>query len=336
MVVWCQQKKKLRKCVAGEWLHVNHWLVALIIFTFGRKAKARMSKDDDESTMEQPRPRETVMKHKIDQNGHFLPFHGVTIVHKVIQDSSSDTNDGEHAEISTSLVFLANVERFLRQSALLSTYYAPLPSSSYHMTLYSVQNAHEQTLTQWRHYIQQHTDRWCQLHSLLGQPLAAHFQPRVLVTKLYHQGSIGLEVALSSQDVQTATQIRQDCVDVMMMPSDERRRVREKARPSHTFHVTLAYQTRAIPIEHQWAVQLEIARLMTECTDTMMATTRTTDDKDNTSNTSTSNKPHDNATTPTSLFLNLGPPQLCAFSDMTAFPEWTDPAKGWPYLSGTG
>ena len=142
------------------------------------------------------------MNRKLDSQGNYLPFHGITVVHSLQK---------------ASLAKLAKIEPFLRQSPLLSQYYAPLPLSSYHMTLYDVETARGKTLEEWQRHVQQEQAQhftWSKLASILchaterdGNP----FAPQVMLTQVDYYSDDNVMVlllALNRQDLETAKSIR--------------------------------------------------------------------------------------------------------------------------------
>src|SRR5438132_557947 len=62
---------------------------------------------------------EEAYNRKINRDGTYRPFHGYTVVSMVVDDLSS-------------------IEQFIKESKYISKYYSPLPSSSYHVTVFNV------------------------------------------------------------------------------------------------------------------------------------------------------------------------------------------------------
>jgi hypothetical protein len=152
---------------------------------------------------------------KIDQNGKYLPFAGVTVISPVVQEDTTFWS-----ELHT-----------LVSNPVLVKYFTPLPYKSYHMTTNNL--CVQASYDDWHEFI----DRNLSFFEALSNELLNNvFEPTVAITGLTTDGAIQLTVNFnpSDQEDHVLTIARKyKCIDGVPFQ----------------FHITLAYQYK--PISHK-------------------------------------------------------------------------------------
>ena len=154
------------------------------------------------------------MSRKITNTGVYIPYNGITVIHKVHH---------KHRDL------MQRIERTIKRSPTVSRFWSALPAKSYHMTLHDVDSQLGVSDEIWIATANARTDTWKALSRELDN--YRHFKPVGTIRSFYHRGTIGIEVALSYQDTQVAEEIRAKLCNIT--GTALRRRV---------YHITLAYQ----------------------------------------------------------------------------------------------
>ncbi|NBX85569.1 MAG: DUF1868 domain-containing protein [Gammaproteobacteria bacterium] len=153
---------------------------------------------------------------KINPNGLYLPFPGITVVASIFQED---------------LNFWNQIYQLLSQSELIKTYFSPLPVDSYHVTTLNLCVASDFQAQEWPIYL--HT-ALKHVYQPIWQYLHAHaFKPEIHFEHIHTQGAIQLVFTLPEHQqtiiVETAKQFG---LETQIPPA---------------YHMTLAYQYRDIP-----------------------------------------------------------------------------------------
>ena len=222
----------------------------------------------------------TAYNRKVNTDGTYRPFHGYTVVSMLEND-------------------LSCVENYIKNNTLLSSYFAPLPSSSYHMTIFNIW-AHSNNLlsmqkkwliTMKENFLKTEMDIERMKKEYPTRP-SPYLEPYDLFKKKYyeeimatdskyyinkdlfdelmynvdqvcdHQKFMGLGIAGSSFEG----------LGIGILLDDNSNKQWAKQRSVITSivghndcnlspHVTLGYRYRNIPVESQLDVQLELIRL---------------------------------------------------------------------------
>lgn len=149
---------------------------------------------------------------KIDENGNFQPFAGITVVSSMFGSNQ---------------LLCAALYRYLSESKILAQYYSLLPYDSYHMTAFSVCNQLWDGGGDWEGYIQKKLLDFQRLDSALkNRP----FFSNITVTHLTISGAIQLVVELPKEQENVIHTIANRFGLSHQVPSE--------------FHITLGYQYR--------------------------------------------------------------------------------------------
>lgn len=170
---------------------------------------------------------------KIDAEGNYTDFRGVTVVASVGKNNSE---------------LWQNIYNFLNNSAVLKEYFSPLPLESYHMTactLYN-QNSADNFIT----FISEWLEFFQFVHSTFAEK---QFTPQISLEHIITKGVIQLEVLLP-----------EDQANAIL---DSATQLQLQNKVPKVFHMTLAYQYKYLPEEHALAIQEEIDLLKTICMD---------------------------------------------------------------------
>ena len=163
---------------------------------------------------------------KIDQNGEYLPFAGVTVISPVVQENTT---------------FWSELHNTLTSHPVLVKYFTPLPYESYHMTTNNlcVQASHDD----WHAFIDRNLLFFKQLSAELIKN--DEFLPLVTITGITTEGAIQLSVNFSPPDQEDAIiNLAKTYNYTSGIPSQ--------------FHITLAYQYKKINHEDKPAFDAAI------------------------------------------------------------------------------
>ena len=155
---------------------------------------------------------------KINSNGLYLPFPGITVVASIVQDD---------------LNFWKQIYQLLSESETLKSYFAPLPVASYHVTTLNLCVESDFQANEWLVYLRTALKH---VYQPMLQYLHQHaFQPEIHFEHIQTQGVIQLVFTLPTQQqkmiLETANQFG---LETQIPPA---------------YHMTLAYQYREISEE---------------------------------------------------------------------------------------
>lgn len=152
--------------------------------------------------------------YKVSNEGVYLPFPGLTVIAAVR---------------SNGYEFWKKINNMITECKNLSEYYAPLPNSSYHMTITHLYTQQYIGRKKWEQFIVSHTEDFKLLKDSLEQRA---FNP---------------EVIIESVDVDRTIKL------VLDLPVEQKKIILEIARKHnllkkipHPFHITLAYRYKEI------------------------------------------------------------------------------------------
>lgn len=165
---------------------------------------------------------------KIDSEGHYSKFPGVTVISSVRDED---------------LRFWLDIYNCLASDDSALGYFSPLPCYSYHMTTTNLFTHQDDGGDDWDGFLDDERPRCQELHRLLT---THEFTPTLSFGEIITSGVIQLVVTLPDEQVET---IRAIAKKVGM----------DRAVP-HFFHITLAYQYKPIPE----AVETEISARLQE------------------------------------------------------------------------
>lgn len=174
---------------------------------------------------------------KINTNGEYRKLHGWTIVSEIYDDFKF-------------------IENYLSKNTNIKDYYSPLPSSSYHITLYNLNHKPKYTLSQDLKFIENFKpddnidDSFYKLHFECKKSWS-HL--RLIIDNIYVGNTIAITFKISSQNGQDSGEIK-----VMDKFRDNISNLCEGKDNMGIYHMTLAYNYKKIKNENEYK------RIMTE------------------------------------------------------------------------
>ncbi len=159
-----------------------------------------------------------VKRSKIDTEGQYLPFPGVTVVAHVKNRTASDSPFQAFYDI-------------LSSDSLVRQYFSPLPSSSYHMTTFNLFVQGNQSDDSWNAFLLENRDFFEALNAYLTENALEGM--RLTVDSLYSKRAISIKVHIPEalqEQLETMSKIFSD------------HSLSSKIPPY--FHVTIAYRYR--------------------------------------------------------------------------------------------
>lgn len=199
------------------------------------------------------------MQKKINKNGVFCDFNGLSVVASFYE---------KNKDVCTRLY------SSIAHNPKINSYFAALPPQSYHMTTLNLQtqNALHQS---WDVFF---TQKMGLLEEIQLRCLQDSFEPEVTVFGYLDEGVIQLLIKLPKEQVNKIKSIAHDLALQNQVPE--------------VFHITLAYQYKAIPKEKKSIIKQEIKAMIESQISTLP------------------------------FPMELSPPVLCSFNNMTSFTEW--------------
>jgi len=166
---------------------------------------------------------------KIDREGMFLPFAGITIICKV----------------NGIVEFLISIQQALQNDPLIKQYYSTVPSSSHHMTAINLYTQDAMSETEWKSFLHEKIRFFSMLNKTLHEkafPLNAQIVGAIM------QGVIQLIVCIPSAQKEKIEAIATKHQLAHKIPQ--------------VFHITLAYQYKAVEEENASAVNQRLSRII--------------------------------------------------------------------------
>eukprot|EP01038_Epipyxis_sp_PR26KG_P008603 gene8603-11627_t len=232
---------------------------------------------------------------KVDENGFYCPFRGVTVVcawmttvdHMNVDNSTADYEDesGNQLKPMASMHIQRKIFNYLSNHSLLAQYYAPLPFESYHMTTMDLITIRDTSVEGWVGYIDQNLSTFQHIFQVISNPANVLFPV----------------VSVASFVVSTVILLILKVDDSQIIIEQVAEELNLKNKIPKEFHFTLAYQFKPIPADHLTQIKLDFAEFISQLY----------------SNGDLSN-------------IQLHQPKLCSFEDMTLFTPWT--AETNPFL----
>lgn len=168
------------------------------------------------------------MLEKIDDEGNFCPFPGVTVI---CFTEPSDDN------------FWREIYNHLMNSPTICKYFAPLPYDSYHMTTISLETSKEVGEENWNNFINEKLEHYKEIQKAL-----AHESPmEVQFDLLSEAGGLTLQVKLSEKQTDKIFEFAKKHNHFEDIPM--------------YFHITLAYQFNSMPTEDYKKILIELKPL---------------------------------------------------------------------------
>lgn len=175
----------------------------------------------------------TFASDRIDSDGRFLPFSGVTVISQVGASNQA---------------IWENIYRELSQDLLITRYYSPLPLSSYHMTINNLYVSNTRSPLDWSCFISNNLPWFSSLEESLER---GAFLPKVYLRKrAYLGGVVMFLVDIEGSQMSKIKSFGKTWGLEAQVPSD--------------LHITLAYQYRTIPAYLQSAVEEKVQAILDE------------------------------------------------------------------------
>ncbi|MDX2346833.1 MAG: DUF1868 domain-containing protein [Legionella sp.] len=154
---------------------------------------------------------------KLNQNGRYTRFPGITVIAKVRDSDASIFRD---------------IQNMLMKNEEVMAHFSPLPSESYHMTAINLFTEYSEGSNQWGDFVRQNQPFFQSLDATLTQE---NFEPTVSVQALNVRGALQIIVRLPKQFEDVIQRIASENKVSFGIPQN--------------FHITLGYQFKALASE---------------------------------------------------------------------------------------